>query len=79
MISYFGLFPLGLFFIGCFYIQRYSVTKETFFEREFDFESYWRVIGVIGLFIVGFIFLFLDKLLPFKKGIIHLLQLKVKL
>lgn len=79
VITYFGLLPIGLFSIGCFYIPRYSGTRQTIFEREFDFESYWRIIGPLGLLAVGVTYILLDKLLPFKKGTLRLTKGKISI
>lgn len=79
IIAYFGLLPSGLFSIGCFYIPRHSQTRLTLFERVFDFESYWRIIGPFGLLAVGMTYIFLGKLLPFKNGTLLLTKEKIRI
>lgn len=79
LITYFVLLPIGIFSIGCFYIPRYSSTQETIFEKEFGFETYWRFIGSFMLLAVGMTYIFLSKLLPFKKGSLHLTKEKISI
>lgn len=77
ILTYFVLFPLGIFFLGCFRTSRSSL--QTIFEQEFGFESYWRIIGIIGLIIVIILYISLSKILPYKRGHIQLSKDKIKI
>lgn len=83
LLTYFVLFPLGLFFIGCFTTGRrhgnYSLPSRTFFEEEFGFDGDWRIIGIIGIIIVFLVYISLSEILPFKGGQIELAKDKIKI
>jgi hypothetical protein len=83
LLTYCVLYPLGLFFIGCFTTGRrygsYSQPSQTLFEQEFGFDSYWRIIGIIGLIVVFIIYMSLSKIIPFKGGQIELTKDKIKI
>ncbi len=61
------LIPLGTFFFLCFYTGR-DGADYTLPERYFNFSSYWRTIGIVGLLATFILYFALHKLLPYKVG-----------
>lgn len=66
---------LSFFFLGCIY-RKYD---STIYEDLLGFEEYWRTIGWIGLPISFLMYLFTQKILPFRNGKVILADDKIEL